>query len=321
MSDATEKRALARPEDVADARAEILGHLAAGRGGDAERALARYTPAATALIIRTTFQDEVRRLADQGTPLVDAIHHAARTTEEVVTSVPGESARETVAALDNHTLGAVLGSAAGEAVSAVAELVDPKRLEDLLSEDLELWTCENPKTGERKSGLNSERLVRLLWTVLQIDDDRALGVLRRLNLDLLALPLAQALAGIDQEVVDIAEHESLEALHASVEERQERAAEVNERSGTMFDELRIGNQVLPSDLPVRDEIIQLLDRVRELSPRMYRKTLRRAQEMDIVEVRGQIEDEARERATGGELPASGEDDLFTPLDAPSDKRG
>lgn len=303
---------LARPEDLREATETIRQALRAGDGRTAETAMALYATPTQALIVRTAFVDAMARKL--GESQADAIHRAGREAERVLDTVPTASAPGVVGELDHQVVGAMLSAAAGEPSSAAAHLVDPARIEDLLASDLELWTREAPgeeehpaSRGTRKSAINVQHLVHVLWTILQTDEERARAFLRKLNPDLVAYPLA------------------LELLRPSVgQEPWEAQEEADDAAGDLatddfFASLRTAADSGPGSLGLGDgELVQLLDEIRQCSLETYRAVVQRAQEMDLQEVREQLMLEAADRASGGDeapLPAR-YDDMFKPLDPP-----
>lgn len=308
----TTGKELARPEDLRAATETIRRALHAGDGRAADTAMALYVPKTQALIVRTAFVDAMARRP--GESQADALSRAGREAERVLDTVPTNSAREVVGELDHQVVGAMLSAAAGEPSSTAAHLVDPKRIEDLLASDLELWTREAPgeeehpaSKGTRKSTINVQHLVHVLWTILQTDENRASAFLRRLNPDLVAYPLA------------------LELLRPSGGqepwEAQEEAANAagDLATGDYFASLRTAAAEGPDSLGLGDrQLVQLLEEIHQLSPETYRAVVYRAQSMDLHEVREQLMLEAADRASGGdEAPAGATgDDMFKSLDPP-----
>lgn len=301
----TTGKALARPEDLRAATETIRRALHAGDGRAAETAMALYATPTQALIVRTAFVDAMAR--KPGESQAEAVHRAGRAAERVLDTVPTGSAREVVGELDHQVVGAMLSAAAGEPSSTAAHLVDPARIEDLLASDLELWTREAPgeeehpaSKGTRRSAINVQHLVHVLWTILQTEEERARAFLCKLNPDLVAYPLA------------------LELLRPSVGEEPWEAEEDpadDLAAGDYFASLRTAADSGPGSLGLRDgELVQLLEEIHQLSPETYRAVLQRAQQMNLHEVREQLMDEAAARASGDEasLPAN-DDDMFKPL--------
>lgn len=306
----TTGRELARPEDVRAATEEIRAALRAGDARKAETAMALYDRKGQALIVQSAFLDAVARRGTAGESQADAIHRAGREAERVLDTVPTASAPEVVKQLDHQVVGAMLSAAAEEAFSTAAHLVDPERIEDLIASDLHLWTCDAPgdeehpaSRGTRKSTINVRHLIHTLWTIFQTEDDRARAYLGKLNLDLLAYPLA------------------LELLRPSVRgdawEADEDPAD-DFAAGDYFASLRTAAAQGPESLELADgELVQVLERVFELSPETYRAIVDRARDMDLHEVREQLIAEAAVRASGDEAPVSAKDDsMFEPLDPP-----
>jgi hypothetical protein len=192
--------------------------------------------------------------------------------------------------------------------------VDPERIEDLLASDIHLWSAETlepdqhpASRGTRTRTINVRHLIHTLWTIFQTEDDRARAFLGKPNVDLLAYPLAIEL---------------LRSLNSGPEEESpEDESDDEGAGGTYFDSLRTAAQQGPNSLGLADEeLVQVLDRVFELSPEMYRAIVDRAREMDLHEVKQQLIAEAATRAMGDEAPvAHPDDDMFKPLDPP--KRG
>ncbi|MDP3770880.1 MAG: hypothetical protein Q8R16_01105, partial [bacterium] len=161
---------LARPEELRAAAQDIAAKLKQGQPREAEQAMALYVPKTQALIVRASFVEALRRRP--GESQADAMDRAGREAERVLDTVPTDTAPTVVAELDTQVLSALVSSAAGEAHSTVAHLVDSGRLEEILASDLDLWTVQEwrdapggtSKDLVRKSGINVRHLVHVLWT-------------------------------------------------------------------------------------------------------------------------------------------------------------
>ncbi len=303
---------LARPEDLRSAAEAITRKLREGDGRAAETAMALYAPQTQALVVRTAFLDAMSRRL--GESQADALRRAGREAERVLDTVPTGTATDVAQRLDHQVLSAMLSAGAGEPSSTVAHLVDPKRIQDLLASDLEIWTEEHldpdehpASTGTRRKSINVTHLVHTLWTILQTDDERARAFLGKLNPALVAYPLA------------------LELLRPTVvrapaqEEDDEGDEDDAAAGGDYFGAFRNAVSQGPVALELTDsDLVHLLERIFELSPETYREVVTHAQEMDLDSVREQLAAEADARASGmDEAPVSAAgDEMFAPLDPP-----
>ncbi|MDO8622240.1 MAG: hypothetical protein Q7R80_03335 [bacterium] len=299
---------LALPEELRAAAETIVAKLKQGQPREAERAMALYVPRTQALIVRASFVEALRRRP--GESQADALDRAGREAERVLDTVPTDTAPTVVAELDTQVLGALVSSAAGEAHSTVAQLVDSDRLEDILASDLELWTVQEwrdapggtSKDLVRKSGINVRHLVHVLWTILQTDDERASSHLRRLNPDLVAFPVALALL------------ERTESDDGDDEHPDEQSG-----SDDFLASLRVAEEDGPSTLGFADnELTALLDVIYRLLPETYYEIIVHARDMDLERVREQLQRDAAERASGEDAaPSTATDEMFAPLDPPT----
>lgn len=307
-------RALVRADEAPEVSRKLLDALAAGDTTAVGSALARYAPPSQAIVVRAAFLELAAR--QEGEYAIDALARAGRTAEALVDTLPDVDGRALIAELDPHVVGAMLTASAGEALSTTVERVDPKRIEELLAGDLDLWTVAGPDTESRESGINAERLVRLLWTIFQTNDARARRFLRALNPDLVAYPLALAFADAQQN------RESEDDAGASLNTtRDARGAPDTPRDG-FFGGLREDREPTPSELEIADTtLVDLLERIAAVSPRHYRAIVARARELDIADVRERLIDTARDTAAGADTEPTGTagDDLFRPLDDPAPK--
>lgn len=218
--------ALTRPEDVAKALARVE-RLLRKDARAAERAMARYAVPSQALIVRRALIEGLERSGKE--TRVDALNRAGQRAERLLDTIGDATAHRVVEHLDSATLGTLLGARAGEAYSTVAHHLPVERISALLAEDLELWLGESAggDEGPHLQRLNVTHLVRVLWTILQVEDALALRFIGGLNPDLVALPLAVELehpairgqralrdaAAIDAEIA--ARHAEARALRAS----------------------------------------------------------------------------------------------------------
>lgn len=344
----TTGRELARPEDVAAVRDEVNDLLKRGDSEAAERALAVYAPPTQALIVCSTFVDALARAQADGLSSVDATHQAAQEAEKVIEAVPSESAADAVGAVDDQVLGAILGARAGDAHSSVAELVDPERVEAILAHIQELWTTAArralddpgviqvhddgreevhasgdivnelmaPERGERERNIpDPQQLLKVLWTIFQVEDVRAREILGELPLDLVAIPFADAFAR--QQFADDRTGEADDG------DSDADLADDKPRRRLFSDG---GPRLKPSDISFLDaSLMEFRDRLREISPDRCEEVIIRAAAMSerLGEILEDIGADAEERARGeaAVVPsAATTDDMFTPLDAPgSDK--